>query len=67
MTTQRPSQGRRTVQGLPQQRAKQPGQCHAPGCERDGEQWVGALFLCAEHAQHWPKTWGDLHPPPVDP
>jgi hypothetical protein len=50
-----------------QQRAKQSGQCYAPSCEREGEQWVGALFLCAEHAQRWPKTWGDLHPPPVDP
>jgi hypothetical protein len=67
MTTQRPSSRRRTVEGLPQQRAKQPGQCYAPGCERAGEQRVGALFLCAQHAERWPRTWGDLHPPPVDP
>jgi hypothetical protein len=38
-----------------------------PGCERDGHQWVVALLLCAEHAQRWPKTWGDLHPALVDP
>ena len=43
---------------------KRPGQCHAPGCERDGERWVGALFLCGEHARRWPRTWGDLRPPP---
>jgi hypothetical protein len=30
------------------------------GCERDGERWVGALFLCATHAQEWPRTWGEL-------
>jgi hypothetical protein len=67
MTAHRPSSRRRTVEGLPQRRAKQPGECYAPGCDRDGEQWVGALLLCAEHAQRWPKTWGELHPPPVDP
>jgi hypothetical protein len=46
---------------------KGPRQCYAPGCTHDGERWVGALWLCAEHAQQWPKTWGDLQPPPVDP
>lgn len=63
MTPQLPQSAPGQVQHL----TGQTGQCYAPGCERDGEQWVGALFLCAEHAQRWPKTWGDLHPPPVDP
>lgn len=44
---------------------KRPGQCYAPGCVRDGARWVGVLFLCAEHAERWPKTWGDLHRSPV--
>ena len=45
---------------------KRPGQCHAPGCARDGARWVGALLLCAEHAHRWPKTWSDLRPPLED-
>jgi hypothetical protein len=58
----------RTAKGMarPRRPAKRDGQCYAPGCEREGVQWVGAQLLCAEHAQRWPQTWGQLQPPPED-
>jgi hypothetical protein len=45
---------------------KSDGQCYAPGCERAGVCWVGALFLCENHARTWPTTWGQLQSPPED-
>jgi hypothetical protein len=63
MTSQLPEHAPRLAEHL----AGQSVRCYAPGCERDGQQWVGALLLCAEHAQRWPKTWADLHPALVAP
>jgi hypothetical protein len=40
------------------QQSEQSYQGHAPVCEREGNQWLGARLLCPGHPRRWAKTLG---------